>query len=90
MHYNRDMNIIKYSPKAAKQLTKLPNSEALKIRNACAGLADMPNVRNITALVRHKYGYRLRVGNYRVLFDFDGVVKIVLIEEVKKRDERTY
>ena len=36
------------------------------------------------------HGYRLRVGNYRVFFDFDGAVRIVSIEEVKKRDERTY
>ncbi len=26
----------------------------------------------------------------RVLFDFDGAVRIVVIEEVKKRNERTY
>jgi mRNA-degrading endonuclease RelE of RelBE toxin-antitoxin system len=37
-----------------------------------------------------KYGYRLRVGNYRILFDWDGGVKIVNIEEVKRRDEHTY
>lgn len=30
------------------------------------------------------------VGNYRVLFDFYEEIKIVSIEEVKKRDERTY
>jgi len=30
------------------------------------------------------------VGNYRVFFEFDGAVRIVSIEEVKKRDERTY
>ena len=41
------------------------------------------------SLVGHEYGYRLRVGRYRVLFDFDSVVKIVSIEEVRKRDERT-
>jgi mRNA interferase RelE/StbE len=34
--------------------------------------------------------YRLRVGDYRVFFEFDGGVKLVSIEEVKKRDERTY
>jgi len=55
-----------------------------------AVLADMPDVNNVKALTKHQYGYRLRVGNYRVLFDWDGAVKIVNIEEVKKRDERTY
>lgn len=50
----------------------------------------MPNVQNIKTLINHQYGYRLRVGNYRILFDWDGGVKIVNIEEVKKRDEQTY
>ena len=49
----------------------------------------MPNVQNVKALAHHQYGYRLRVGNYRILFDWDGGVKIVSIEEVRKRDEHT-
>jgi mRNA-degrading endonuclease RelE of RelBE toxin-antitoxin system len=53
-------------------------------------LLDLSKARNVKALVNHAYGYRLRVGNYRVFFDFEGAVRIVSIEEVKKRDERTY
>lgn len=33
---------------------------------------------------------RLRVGNYRASFEFAGAVRIVSVEEVRKRDERTY
>ncbi|MNF15371.1 hypothetical protein D3C80_2179560 [compost metagenome] len=50
----------------------------------------MPHVQSVKALVNHHYGYRLRVGNYRILFDWDGSVRIVNIEEVKTRDEHTY
>jgi mRNA-degrading endonuclease RelE of RelBE toxin-antitoxin system len=50
----------------------------------------MPNCQNVKALVNNQYPYRLRVGNYRVFFDFDDTLKIVSIEEVKKRDEHTY
>ena len=42
------------------------------------------------SLTDHEYDYHLRVGNYRVFFEFDGTVRIVTIEEVRKRDERTY
>jgi mRNA interferase RelE/StbE len=38
----------------------------------------------------NQYGYRLRVGNYRVLFDADTVIRIVEIQEVKTRDSNTY
>lgn len=50
----------------------------------------MPDVVNIKSLADHDYRYRLRVGNYRVLFDWDGTIKVVSIQELKKRDERTY
>ena len=53
-------------------------------------LVDLNGAKNVKSLTSHEYGYRLRVGNYRVFFDFDGAVRIVSIEEVKKRDERTY
>ena len=51
---------------------------------------SFPGCANVKALKGHEYGYRLRVGNYRVLFDFDGRIHVVMIEEVRKRDERTY
>jgi mRNA-degrading endonuclease RelE of RelBE toxin-antitoxin system len=50
----------------------------------------MPDCRNVVSLSGHVYGYRLRVGRYRILFDWEGDVRIVEIQEVKKRDERTY
>lgn len=52
-----------------------------------AGAADCQGV---AALTNHQCGYRLRVDRYRVLFDYDGEVGVVEIQEVKKRDEHTY
>ncbi|MBV8666718.1 MAG: type II toxin-antitoxin system RelE/ParE family toxin [Burkholderiaceae bacterium] len=84
------MNSIKWSTKAIKQLLKINKSEQVKIKNAAEELATMPETRNVKALTNHKFQYRLRVGNYRVFFNFDGAINIVYIEEVRKRDERTY
>ena len=53
-------------------------------------LLDLSKARNVNALKNHEFGYRLRVVNYRVFFDFDGAVRIDSIEVVRKRDERTY
>ena len=85
------MNSILWQAKALRQLRKLPVQANADIRAAVsAELVDLGQARNVTALVKHEHGYRLRVGKYRVFFDFDGAVRIVSIEEVKKRDERTY
>jgi mRNA-degrading endonuclease RelE of RelBE toxin-antitoxin system len=71
-------------------LRKLQSKDNKVIVDECYKLSEMPNCINVKALVNHDYQYRLRVGNFRVFFNFDGVVHIVSIEEVKKRDERTY
>lgn len=52
-------------------------------------LPKFPACNGVKAQVNHAHGYRLRVGNYRVLFDFEGSIRLVSIEEVSKRDERT-
>ncbi|URI07525.1 type II toxin-antitoxin system RelE/ParE family toxin [Aquincola tertiaricarbonis] len=85
------MNAINWQPKALRQLRKIDAQAALQIRAAVSTeLVDLSSARNVKALTHHLYGFRLRVGNYRVFFDYDGGVRIVSIEEVKKRDERTY
>jgi len=84
------MDVI-WTPKALKQLTKLKDQQARKrITLAVRALSEFPEVSGVKALRNHQYGYRLRVGNYRVLFDVLDHARVVSIEEVKKRDERTY
>jgi mRNA interferase RelE/StbE len=85
------VKIVVWQPKAKKQLKKLGDRAAqARILTATAALARFPNVAGVTALTTHRYGYRLRVGDYRILFDVLEAVEVVSIEEVKKRDERTY
>lgn len=84
------LHSVQYTSKAAKQLRKMPISDSLRIVQACAKLADFPHCAHVKALTQHRYAYRLRVGMYRVFFDVDDTVRIVSIEEVKKRDEHTY
>lgn len=85
------VNAINWQPKALRQLRKIDAHAGKQIRVAVtAELSDLSKARNVKALVSHDYGYRLRVGNHRVFFEYDGAVRIVSIEEVRKRDERTY
>lgn len=85
------MNTIQWTKKAARQLLKLDPQAAKSVAVAVrTELVDLSAARNVKKLVNHTYGYRLRVGDYRVMFDFDGAVRIVSVEEVRKRDEQTY
>lgn len=84
-------NEIKWNKKTVKQLRRIPLKERSAIIDAVEDLPNEHGDRQVKALTNHQYEYRLRVGRYRVFFDLiDGEIKIYLIQEVKKRDERTY
>ena len=82
---------IDWKPKARKQLFKIKDiSVRGRIVDAVDTLADFPHCPSIMRLENHRYQYRLRVGIYRVLFDARTGIRIIEIQEVKKRDEHTY
>ena len=84
------MNRIEWTAKARKQVMKIHRVMMEAVIVAVRELANWPDCRNVKAL-KGRDGYRLRVGRYRVLFTVhEGAVRIIRIEEVKKRDERTY
>jgi mRNA-degrading endonuclease RelE of RelBE toxin-antitoxin system len=84
------MNIT-WKPKARKQLRRLPIDRQQQIYGAVTALEDMPDVSADIKKIRGTEDvYRLRVGRYRVIFGFYEKIQIVEIQEVKKRDERTY
>lgn len=76
---------------AVKQMKKIPKPDKMRIFTQIdsleIGLEEKPNIKK---LVNHQYDYRMRVGNYRVLFNVHEYVEVISIEEVKKRDEQTY
>ena len=84
------MPSIEWSKKARKQVERIDRTLRPAIVGAVRGLANWPDCRNVKALAGRE-GFRLRVGRYRVLFTVhEGAVRIIRIEEVRKRDERTY
>ncbi|HBT96487.1 MAG TPA: cytotoxic translational repressor of toxin-antitoxin stability system [Desulfobulbaceae bacterium] len=85
------MNTINWTKKARKQLVPLPRWDIERIIDAVESLARWPDVAGVKAL-SGRDDYRLRVGRYRVIFTVtpDGELTIILVEEVKKRDEHTY
>lgn len=81
---------IEWQNKARKQLKKLGDRPAQEriLTTIEAYAAGKPC--DIVTLAGHQYTHRLRVGRYRVLMTVGQVVEVSVIEEVKKRDDRTY
>jgi mRNA interferase RelE/StbE len=86
------MNEIRWHNRARKQIKLIPAKEREVIHNRIDLLFTFPDVVGIDVkqLPGHRYGYRLRVGRYRILFDYNNGIRVISIQEVKKRDERTY
>ncbi len=84
------MNSIEWTKKAVKQLRKFHKSDQKKIFTDAQDLKKWPSCHNVKSLKNHEYQYRLRIGRFRIFFDVFSKIKIIRIEEVKKRDENTY
>ena len=61
--------IVELDDKAMKDLSKIDKKNAVKIFSKIEKLEDFPRVANFKKLVNYDPPFRLRVGNYRVLFD---------------------
>lgn len=86
------MNEIIWHNRARKQMKRIPDHYREAILESVDLLETFPKCKqlDIKELKNYPYDYRLRVGRYRVLFNHDNGIKIIEIQEVKKRDERTY
>ena len=54
---------------AIKDLKKINQDDRRKIHSKILALSKFPNISNIKKLTNFEPAYRLRVGNYRILFD---------------------
>jgi len=72
-----------WSESAEKQLKKLEHIIAKQIHRKVGELSKDP-FRNSKKLVGER-GYRLRVGDYRVIYDIDGSKLLILVIKVGHR-----
>lgn len=81
-----------YSRQAEKSFLKLPDKKTkLRIKKAIDSLSKKPVKPGVVKLQTVVIApYRLRIGNYRILFDINRQQKQVLIFDIRRRDERTY
>lgn len=72
---------------AQKDIRKLPAQEVKKIVPAIRLLTNDPRPFGCKKLVTTKNTYRVRVGNYRILYCIEDQIRIVEVSAVKHRRE---
>jgi len=78
---------ILYKPSIEKDLVALPRPTVARVLAAISRLADEPFPRQAVKLNAAERLYRLRVGNYRVVYKVDQAGKRIVIEYVRHRRE---
>ena len=77
-----------YEPRAARDLDALPNQDFVRIDRLICSLNQDPRPNGCVQLSRRTY--RVRSGDWRILFLVDDLKRCVVISRVKRRNERTY
>jgi len=76
-----------YKRSASKELLRLPSSSAHKVRAAINELAAEPRPSGCKKLKGSLNEYRIRIGDYRVLYTLDGNILEVLIIKIAHRKD---
>lgn len=74
------------STRAVKDIAALPEQMKERVKEAIASLEKNPRPHGVKKL-KGKEGYRIRVGDYRILYGIEDAVKIVAVERVRHRKE---
>ena len=75
-----------YAKRVLKDLKGISKHNLIKLKSAIEELSDFPNISSIKSLKNHSIAeYRMRVGNYRVLFDVNWMLKEIHILKIGHR-----
>ena len=78
---------VEFTSAAARQMRKLPALARDRILVAVAGLADEPRPVGSRKLVGEETAWRIRVGDYRVIYDIsDQVMTVTVVRAAHRRE----
>jgi mRNA interferase RelE/StbE len=75
---------------ALKQLSKIEKPAREKIRSAISDLAENPRPFGYKKLVDEGGLYRVKAGDYRIIYEVQDKILLVSVLRIAKRNERTY
>ena len=82
-----DMYTIEFSPQAKRDLNKLPNNILKSIWSRIQGLKSNPRPFGVKNLLGQENIYRIRQGDYRILYQIKDKQVLVLVTHVAHRKD---
>lgn len=78
---------VELAPRASRDLKRLPAQVQVRLKGHIDGLAENPRPRGVLKLRGDPNAYRIRVGDYRVLYEVHDQVLVVIVLKVADRKE---
>lgn len=76
---------VEWARSAAREVRNLPTSVANRVLSAVGQLASDPRPTGCKKLVGHKDLWRIRIGEYRVIYWVGDTIRLVRVERVSHR-----
>lgn len=78
---------VEYTPAAARQIRKLNKTVQARLKTQIAMLSENPRPHGSKKLKGFENSYRIRVGDYRVIYEIHDDVLLVLIMKMGPRQD---
>lgn len=76
---------LEFLSSADREFLRLPLSVRRRLDPHLRGLQDDPRPRGAKAMAGHKGLFRIRVGDYRILFEIDDAARRVTVTRIRPR-----
>ncbi|MGO2520966.1 MAG: type II toxin-antitoxin system RelE family toxin [Microbacterium sp.] len=78
---------VEFTAAAARQVKKLPRPARDRVLDAIDGLADSPRPHGAKKLVGEQTAWRIRIGDYRVIYDVvDAELTVSVVRAAHRRE----
>ncbi len=78
---------IKFKSSAAKEFRKLPSHIKERIREAVNQLTENPRPSGVVKLKGDDQLFRIRISDYRIVYEIDDLAKLVRVTRVRHRKD---
>ena len=81
---------VDFTPEARRNLRRLPPQDLARLEPSIEALGDDPRPSGVRKIRGQLHTWRIRIGPFRVIYDIDDELALVVVLRVVRRSESTY